>query len=447
MEIGLFFTVIAIFILVLLSAFFSGSETAFTAASRVILHNQEKNGDQRAALVCSIQQKKDRMIGALLLGNNTVNILSSALATSLFIKLFGEAGVFYATVVMTFSLLIFGEVLPKTYSLHYAEPMAKLTAPFVRIIILIFSPITEAVTAIVRTILKLVGVDISRVAAGSHLELLRGAIEMHHGPEEETQRQRMMLRSVLDLFDVDVRAIMIHRRNVVMLDAGQPMPSLVHQVLSSPYTRFPVWRERQDNILGIVHAKLLLKELMSAGGDSNKITLDKIMLEARFIPDTTALYEQLQTFRERKEHFAVVVDEYGTFMGIVTMEDILEEIVGEIDDEHDVRVPGVRRQAGGSYLVDGMVTIRDLKREFEWDLPDADYSTLAGLILYESQRIPDVGQSFVFYGFRFDIVRRQRNQIKQIRVHPPGPTEDGAASTAEPAPHEAPPHSPVNAQG
>lgn len=439
MEIGLFLSLIAIFVSILLSAFFSGSETALTAASRAIMHNQEMQGDHRAALVNRIREKKDRMIGALLLGNNTVNILSSAMATSILIKSFGEAGVFYATLLMTFSLLVFGEVLPKTYGLHHAESLSKTVAPYVRLVIFLFSPITEAVTAIVRFILRLFGVDISRVAAGSHLEMLRGAIEMHHGPEEETQRQRAMLRSVLDLFDVDVRAIMVHRRNVVMLDADQSTTSLVEQVLQSPYTRFPVWRVARDNILGIVHAKLLLKELSACAGDASKVKLENVMLEARFIPDTTALYEQLQTFRERKEHFAVVIDEYGAFMGIVTMEDILEEIVGEIDDEHDVRVTGVRRQTSGSYLVEGSVTIRDLNREFEWDLPDTDYSTLAGLILFESRRIPESGQSFEFYGFRFDVVRRQRNQIKQIRVHPPNRDLAGAPKHLNQTPPSSPP--------
>ncbi len=419
MEIGFLFAVIAILILILLSGFFSGSETALTAASRVRLHSQESEGNLRAALVNRIREKKDRMIGALLLGNNLVNIMASALATSVMIKVFGEAGVVYATLVMTMVVLIFAEVLPKTYALHHADSMAMRIAPIIRFVIFIFAPITETVTWIVRNCLKLFGVDISKVGAGSHLELLRGIIEMHHGPEEETQEQRAMLRSILDLFDVDVDEIMIHRKNALMIDADLPIESIIEKVLDSPYTRMPLWQGEQDNIIGIVHTKLLLKELNAARGKTDKITLENIMIEPWFIPETTNLYDQLQAFRERKEHFAIVVDEYGAFEGIVTLEDILEEIVGEIDDEYDVPVPGVRRsQSGKSYLVNGSVTIRDLNREFEWRLPDGDYATLAGLILHEAQTIPEVGQSFSFHGFQFDITRRHRNQITQIRVKP-----------------------------
>lgn len=420
MEVSLLFSLIAIIVLLLLSAFFSGSETSFTAASRVRLHSKEKEGDKRAALVNSIRDKKDRMIGALLLGNNLVNILASALATSVLIKIFGEAGVVYATLVMTLLVLIFAEVLPKTYALHHAESMALRIAPIIRFVVFIFAPITETVTWIVRSCLRLFGVDISKVHAGSHLELLRGVIDMHHGPEEETQEQRAMLRSILDLADVDVEEIMVHRKNVTMLDANMPIADLVQQVMDSPFTRLPLWKDDQDNITGILHVKLLLRELNACGGDVSKINLDKLVLEPWFIPESTTLYEQLQAFRERKEHFAVVVDEYGSLMGIVTLEDILEEIVGEIDDEHDETVPGVRRTEAGTYMVDGAVTIRDLNREFDWKLPDAtDYSTLAGLILHEAQSLPEAGQSFRFHGFRFDIVRRVRHQITRIRVTEP----------------------------
>lgn len=416
MDIGFLLSIIAIPFLLCLSAFFSGSETALTAASKVRMHRRESEGDERAAMVNRIRDKKDRMIGALLLGNNLVNILASALATSVLIKVFGEAGVVYATLVMTMLVLIFAEVLPKTYALHHSEPMSMRIAPIMRVVIMLFAPITEMVTWVVRHVLKMIGIDISKVGAGSHLELLRGVIDMHDGPEQETQEQRAMLRSILDLADVDLEEIMIHRKSVTMIDGAQPIDVIIKEVLESPFTRLPVWTDNPDNITGVIHVKLLLQEMHERGGRSDDIQLSNIMMEPRFVPETTNLYEQLQAFRENKEHFAVVVDEYGAFMGIVTMEDILEEIVGEIDDEHDVSVAGVRKQAGNQYLVDGTVTIRDLNREYEWGLPDEEYSTLAGLILFEAQMIPEVGQSFMFHGFRFDIVKRQRHQITKIRV-------------------------------
>lgn len=419
MAVGFLLSVVAIIVLLLLSAFFSGSETALTAASRVRMHSHEKEGNERARMVNRIREKKDRMIGALLLGNNLVNILASALATSVLIKVFGEAGVVYATLVMTMLVLIFAEVLPKTYALHYAEPMAMRIAPVIRFVIFIFAPITETVTWIVRRVLRLFGIDISKVGAGSHLELLRGAIDMHEGPEEETQEQRAMLLSILDLADVDVEDIMIHRKSVEMIQAEQKMEDIIQGVLKSPYTRLPVWKDNPDNIIGVIHAKLLLQEMNSNDGKAGRIELENIMMEPRFVPESTTLYDQLQAFRENREHFAVVVDEYGAFMGVVTLEDILEEIVGEIDDEHDIAFAGVRILNNRQFLVDGTVTIRDLNREYDWGLPDEEYSTIAGLILYESQTIPEVGQSFMFHDFRFDIVRRQRHQITKIRITPP----------------------------
>lgn len=383
------------------------------------MHTKEQEGDKRAALVNKIREHKDRMIGALLLGNNMVNILASALATALLIKLFGDAGVVYATFAMTVLLIIFSELLPKTYAFHHADSMAMRIGPLVKIVIVVLAPITECFTWAVRMILKLFGVDISKVTAGSHLELLRGAIEMHHGHDEETNEQRAMLRSILDLADVSVEEIMIHRKSVTMINADDPIDSIVEQAMNSPHTRIPLWKDNPDNITGIIHAKLLLRELRHCEGNTANLDLEKVIMQPWFIPETTNLYDQLQAFRARREHFAIVIDEYGSLMGIVTLEDILEEIVGEIDDEHDIAVPGVRVLGSGRYVIDGAVTIRDLNREFEWRLPDEEYSTLAGLVLFEAQRVPEVGQSFRFHGFQFDILKRQRNQITLIRVNEP----------------------------
>ncbi len=419
MEIGIILSLVGVFCLLCLSAFFSGSETALTAASRVRLSAKEKEGNERAGLVNRIRSEKDRMIGALLLGNNLVNILATALTTSLLTALFGSAGVVYATVVMTMLVLIFAEVLPKTYAFHHAETMSMRIAPAIRLVIIIFAPVTETVTWIVRRVLRLFGIDISNVGVGSHLELLRGVIEMHEGPEQETQEQRAMLRSILDLASVDIEDIMIHRKNVAMMDVDLPIEEIVEEVLSSPYTRLPLWKDDPDNIVGVLHAKQLLRELMNVSGDIKKLDLPRMLMTPWFVPETTTLYDQLQAFRERREHFALVVDEYGSFMGIVTLEDILEEIVGEIDDEHDEEMTGVRRSANGAYLIDGEVTIRDLNREFDWGLPDEDYSTIAGMVLFESKMLPDEGQSFRFHDFQIDVIRKKRNQITLVRVTEP----------------------------
>lgn len=267
--------------------------------------------------------------------------------------------------------------------------------------------------------MEIVGRVTKSSVAGNPVDVLRGAINSHDGVNRETHDQRAMLRSVLDLADVSVGEIMIHRQNVAMIDAAEGPEKLIDDVLHSPYTRLPVCRGGTDNIVGVLHAKALLRELRANEGRGAHIDIESLAAEPWYVPDTTTLYDQLQAFRARREHFALVIDEYGTFMGIVTLEDILEEIVGEIDDEHDVTVTGVRRQVGGSYMIDGTVTIRDLNREFEWNLPDEDYSTLAGLIIHEAKTVPDAGQSFTFYECRFDIMKRQRHQLTLIRVTPP----------------------------
>lgn len=409
-----------IFILLLLAAFFSAGETAMTGASKARLHALTKDGDKRAALVNKIRARKDRMIGAMLLGNNLVNILSSALATGVMIYLFGREGVFYATAIMTVLILVFAEVLPKTYALYDADRLAMRLAPAVNFCIWIFTPFTAAVAMAVRGILRLCGQGIRAEGQDDNADILRGAIDLHDMADEESHERRAMLRSVLDLADVTVEEVMTYRNNVQMLDATQPVEDIIAAMLQSPYTRIPLWRDNSDNIVGIINTKSLLREIRARGGDSDNLDITMIANDPWFIPNSTTLFDQLQAFRQRREHFAIVVDEYGTLMGVVTLEDIIEEIVGDIADEMDKAVAGVRRQGNGSFLIDGNVTIRDLNREFDWDLPvDSDYSTLAGLILYEAHKLPSAGQSFNFYGFRFDIVRRDRHQLSLIRVMPP----------------------------
>jgi Mg2+/Co2+ transporter CorB len=271
--------------------------------------------------------------------------------------------------------------------------------------------------------LRLFGSTIRTASMGTSAEELRGAIELHRGEEtteeEEVRHERAMLRSILELNEVPVSDIMTHRRNLVTIDAGQQPAQIVDEVLASPYTRLPLWKDNPDNIVGVLHAKALLREVRAHGGQLDPLDVVALAAQPWFIPDTTTLLDQLQAFRERREHFALVVDEYGSLMGVVTLEDILEEIVGDISDELDVNVAGVKPQPNDSYIIDGWVTIRDLNREFEWRLPDDKASTIAGLVLHEARKIPDVGQVFTFYGFRFEILRRQRHQIATLRVTPP----------------------------
>ncbi len=411
---------IAILVLLLLSAFFSGSETALTAASRPLMHQLEANGNLRAKTINRLNEHRDRLIGAILLGNNLVNILASALATSFMITRYGETGVAYATLGMTLLVLIFAEILPKTYAIRNADRMSLAIVPVVNALVFVLAPVTHAIHFLISRVLKLFGMFHPVDALAFSSEELRGAIELHNDEERAVDHERAMLRSVLDLAEVQVGEIMVHRKDVVMINADQPADKVVEEVLASPFTRIPLWQGQPDNIVGVLHAKALLRAVRASSESGGITDIDVVSLAAKpwFIPDQTTLLDQLHAFRKRHEHFALMVDEYGSFMGIVTLEDILEEIVGDISDEHDIDVPGVIQESNGTFTIKGDVTIRDLNREFDWHLPDEEAYTVAGLIMHESRRIPEPGQLFIFHGMKFKILQRQRQQIMLVRVTP-----------------------------
>ncbi len=424
MEMSILVPAGAIIALLIASAFFSGSETSLTAASQPRMHTLERKGNRRAALVNKLWRQKERLIGAILLGNNLVNIMASALATGVLINIYGNTGVAYATIAMTLLILVFAEVLPKTYALRHADRIALRVAPVMGPLVTLLFPITHAIHVVVRTTLKIFGIAMSdRLEMTHQEEELRGAIDLHARVGEEERHERAMMRSILDLADVAVADIMTHRKKVITIDAGLPPAQIVEEVLRSPHTRLPLWKDSPDNIVGVLHAKALLRAVHALSAVATLAELDDldvltIASPPWFIPESTDLLLQLQAFRSRHEHFAIVVDEYGEVLGIVTLEDILEEIVGEIADEHDVEIEGVLVQKDGSLLVDGSVTIRDLNRQFEWRLPDEEAATVAGLILHEARRIPKTGQAFVFHNLRFEIVHRQKNQITSIKIQP-----------------------------
>ena len=406
--------------LLFLSAFFSGSETALTAASQARLHQLSLRGNRRAGTVLRLRRRNDTLIGTILIGNNITNIAASALATSVLISLFDDAGVAYSMIGMTILVVIFAEVLPKTFAINNADRSALAVGPAIRVFVWLFQPLSIAIRFIVNVLLKIIGVKgLTSFAQHEREEELRGLIELHTGPGPDVSEERAMLRSILDLGEVTVEEIMTHRRNVSMINADLPLEEILDELLESSFTRLPLYRGDPDEIIGILHGKALLRAIRGFPGENmSDLDIVEVANEPWFIPESSNLLDQLQAFRARKEHFAVVVDEYGTLQGVVTLEDILEEIVGNIDDENDVTVSGVRPQPDGSFLINGSVTLRDLNRDFEWNLPDEDASTIAGLILHEARIIPNVGQEFIFHGFRFRILRKHRNQVTQLRVWP-----------------------------
>jgi Mg2+/Co2+ transporter CorB len=411
------FVLAAVLICLLLSAFFSGSETALTASSRARMLRLEKQGNRRAAAVNRLLAARERMLGALLIGNNAANIAASALATGVLLAWFGEVGVVFATLVMTVLVVVFAEILPKTAAINASDRFALRVARPIEWCVRIFGPVLVAIEKIVRWLLRRFGIAGAHSILDAHEEL-RGAVDLLHHEGGVEKLHRDMFGGVLDLRELEVSDVMVHRTKMQTIDIDDPPEKVVRQVLEAPYTRLPLWSGTPENIVGMLHAKDLLRALQAADGDPTKVDIRALATTPWFVPDTTPLYEQLREFRRRKTHFAIVVDEYGVVMGHVTLEDILEEIVGDIADEHDIELPGVRPQPDGSVNVDGGVPIRDLNRVMEWNLPDEEATTIAGLVIHEARSIPEPGQSFTFHGFRFRVLRRNRNRITALRITP-----------------------------
>jgi Mg2+/Co2+ transporter CorB len=292
-------------------------------------------------------------------------------------------------------------------------------APVVRILVAVFGPIVMTVEYIVKSVLRVFGVNIddAQNVLSAHDEL-RGAIDLHHKEGAVVKKDRDMLGGILDLQDLEVADIMVHRTKMTLIDATEEPEDIVGKVLKSGHTRIPVWKDSPENIIGVLHAKNLFAELQKHGGDARKVSIEDILLPPWFVPDTRKIPDQLNAFLRRKSHFAMVVDEYGEVQGLVTLEDIIEEIVGDITDEHDIVSAGVRPKPDGSYLVDGSVAVRDLNRAFDWELPDAEATTIAGLVIHEARMIPAVGQAFNFHGFRFEVLKKRKHQVTALRVTP-----------------------------
>jgi Mg2+/Co2+ transporter CorB len=421
MDPGTMLMIGAILLLLSMSAFFSGSETALTAASRARMHKLESDGDKRARRVNLLIRDRERLIGSILVGNNLVNILATTLASSLFVTWFGAGGfaIAVATTTMTILIVLFSEVAPKTAALARPDTLALFVAPLIRWIVFIFAPVTYVASGVVRGFLRIFGINL---AYGEQIfsatEELRGAIDFHHEEGDLEKSARDIVRGALDLDEITVGEIMVHRKSIDMLDINEKPATILAQAMKSGHTRFPLYRDTTENIVGVLHVKDFLRALWELDGDASKVVIADIARKPYFAPETTSLQEQLDNFRKGQEQFALIVDEYGSIRGLVTMEDIIEEIVGDIEDEHDNPVLGVRPQADGSINIDGSVTIRDLNRVLDWSLPDSEAVTIAGLVIHEAQSIPEVGQTFSFHGFRFRILRRRRNQITAIKVTP-----------------------------
>ncbi len=409
-----------IVLLLAFSGFFSGSETALTAASRAQLKMRAEKGDKKSKIALKLTEDKEDLLGSILLGNNFVNTLATSMASSIMVSVFTDNGVVVATFVMTAAILIFSELMPKTFASAKSVTMARGVARPMSWIVFILKPLVIVVNWIVQGLLRLIGVKQKVVHASELREEIAGAIELGASEGGVDREDRDILLGALDLGERDVEEVMTHRSNIEMVDRATPPNEVIEQVLASPHTRLPIYQDEPENVIGVIHAKELLRavnRLFQEGKSIDELDIMNVAISPYFIPETTSLNDQLQAFLDRSSHFALAVDEYGTLQGLITLEDILEEIVGEISDEYDESEENeYEKLADGSYVLDGSLTIRDANRQFRWNLPDDDANTMAGLVINEAQQIPQPGQKFNFFGYRFDIMERERNRISKIAV-------------------------------
>jgi len=424
-----FLSLLTVSALVFLAGLCAASEASVLASSRVRLYHLAKKGNTRASIILNLQAHIGGFISSIVLLNTWIHTIVTVLATGILTYVFGAWGPFITAIGMGALITIYAEVLPKMYVYTNPERVALAFSPFFKPLLTLMTPLTKTINFLALESLHLVGIKIKHdFSEAASAEELLGAIELHAGSSGEVEYERAMLRSILDLTVVEVTEVMRHRKTMFMINIDLPNQEVLDQVLGAPYTRIPIWKDNPENIVGVLHAKDLLRTVQSLGNNLERLDIKKIASPPWFVPETTTLFSQLAAFRERHEHFALVIDEYGDLQGMVTLEDILEEIVGEIVDEHDVEILGVRITPDGTYVTDGTVTLRDLNRQFGWDLPDEHAATVAGLILHESREIPEVGQSFLIQGFRMDILRRHRHQITQVRLTPPSPQDSTSSN-------------------
>ncbi|HYJ35663.1 MAG TPA: CNNM domain-containing protein, partial [Rhizomicrobium sp.] len=373
-KIMLVTTIVAVILLLAVSAIFSGSETALTAVSRGRMHQLEKDGSRAAGCVNRLIENRERLIGSVLLGNTFINILASSLMTAALEDRLGHRAVAITTGIMTVVILIFAEVMPKTLAIARTDSFALLVARPLRLVVSLLAPIVASVQWLVWRLLSLFGVRSEEEAGAEEAhEEIRGSVELHHREGNVEREHRDMIGGILDLRELTVGDVMLHRTNMESLDITLPQRQLLDGIIASHHSRVPLWKDDPENIVGVLSAKHLAEALVKNRGNLDAIDVAALAMPPWFVPETTSLEEQLAAFRERRSHFALVVDEYGALQGLITREDIFDEIFGEIPDEHEEKLrKGIRRQPDGSYVVEGSTPIRELNRELDWDLPDEE---------------------------------------------------------------------------
>ena len=405
--------ILAIICLIAFAAFFSAAETALATASRPRLGELARRGQKRAVIALELINAPARLHETFLLGRVATYVPATLVVSLALFKMSGITAAALAAVLLALVLLFLAELLPRTFAAAYPDRVTLALAPSLRLFVAIFAPPMSVLQSLAAGLLRGFGARLKLTPAPRELR-----IPLDPKEASDVKNGRDMLGGLLELQNLEVSDIMVHRTRMTMIDASEPVDEIVAQLLKSGRTRIPVWRDKPDNIIGVLHAKNLFAALQKAGGDTTKIDLEEILSPPWFVPDTRPLTDQLNAFLRRKTHFAIVVDEYGEVQGLVTLEDIIEEIVGDIKDEHDAVATGARRRPDGSFVIEGGVPVRDLNRAFDWNLPDDEATTLAGLVIHEARMIPETGQTFNFHGFQFEILKKRKHQLTSLKVTP-----------------------------
>jgi len=406
--------ILIIIILILISGFLSGSETAITATSKARIILKNKKGGKKAQYAFKIINNKDGVISSLLLSNNLVNILASSLATAFFYDLFGVTGIFYSTLLMTFLLVIFAEVLPKTYAINKPTRTTLRIGSFIYYLNKLLLPFVFIINKIVVSIIGNNKIEDAKASDEQSEEELQGVIDLYKTSNPDSGQEKEMLQSILTLNDTTVEEIFTHRKNIYSVDQNLSLDEIIKKINKSRYTRIPFWEKNPENIIGLLNIRNLNIDIKNYDNDK-KIILDKIN-KPWFIPSSTNLLDQLLEFKKRREHLAFVIDEYGELLGLISLEDIIEEIVGDIVDEIDAPEKKFLINSQGKIIADGNQNIKDLYKKFNLDLPDSESSTIAGYVMDIAKKIPLYGEVIQDKNFIYKITSHSRKQILRLEI-------------------------------
>ncbi|MBI04564.1 MAG: hypothetical protein CMI96_01965 [Pelagibacteraceae bacterium] len=407
------FLLLILVLLVVISGFLSGSETAITATSKARIISKIKKGSKRAEFVLKILNQKDNVISSLLLSNNLVNILASSLATAVLYDIFGVKGIFYATLIMTIVIVVFAEVLPKTYSLNKPTRTSLNISPVIYYLNKLLYPIVFIINLFVKSLVQTKDNDKTILDQQSEEEL-QGVIDLYKTSNPDSEHEKEMLQSILQLNDTTVEEVFTHRKNIYSIENSLEITEIISKINQSRFTRIPFWKNNPENIIGVLNIRSLNVDL-SNQEKSKQIIFEKIT-KPWFIPETTNLLEQLVEFKKRKEHLAFVVDEYGVLLGIITLEDIIEEIVGEIVDEIDIPQEDLHLDSKGLIITSGEKNLKDLYKNFDLEAPKSEASTIAGHIMEIAKKIPFYGETVKDNFFEYKILSHSRKQISKIEI-------------------------------